>query len=100
MRLAFATHLGVAPDTFWTDRDFVTGQWLHRSLGFGAWLGGHLVGSSLAVNWGTVGVLGPISTHPTTWNRGTASYLVRAVLECLDELGVRQMKGLRALLDA
>jgi len=90
LRLAFATHLGVAPDTFWTERDYITGRWLtDRSLGFGAWLGGHLVGSGLAANWGTVGVLGPISTHPTTWNRGTASCLVRAVLERLDELGVR-----------
>jgi GNAT superfamily N-acetyltransferase len=90
LRLAFATQLGVAPDTFWTDRDFVTGRWLtDRSLGFGAWLDGHLVGSGLAANWGSVGVLGPISTHPTTWNRGTASYLLSALLERLDEMGVR-----------
>jgi len=92
LRLAFATHLGVAPDTFLTDRDFVTGRWLtDPSLGFGAWLGDQLVGSSLAANWGSLGVLGPISTHPSTWNRGTASYLLRAVLERLDELGVRHI---------
>src|SRR5262249_48285044 len=90
LRLAFATQLGLAPDTFWTDRDLVTGRWLtDHSLAFGAWVGDHLVGSGLGANWGSFGVLGPISTHPATWNRGAASSLVRAVLERLDALGVR-----------
>ena len=92
LRLAFATHFGMPPHTFWTDRDFVTGRWLtDPSLAFGAWIDDHLVGSSLGANWGSVGVFGPISTHPDTWNRGTASYLIRPVLERLDALGARHI---------
>ena len=82
LRLAFATQFRMPPDTFWTDRDFVTCRWLtDPSLAFGAWIEDHLVGSSLGANWGSVGVFGPISTHPDTWSRGIAGYLIRPVVE-------------------
>jgi hypothetical protein len=99
LRLAFATHFGVPPDTFWTDRDFVTGRWLtDPSLAFGAWIEDRLVGSSLGASWGSLGVFGPISTHPDTWNRGTASSLLPPVLERLDALGARHI-GFSAAID-
>jgi hypothetical protein len=64
---------GMPPDTFWMDRDFVTGRWMtDPSLAFGAWMGDRFVGSSLGTSWGSLGVFGPISTHPDTWNRGIA----------------------------
>ncbi len=92
LRLAFATHFGMPPDTFWTDRDFVTGRWMtDPSLAFGAWIEDRLVGSSLGTSWGSLGIFGPLSTHPDTWNRGIASYLVPPVLERLDLLGARHM---------
>jgi len=77
LRRAFAAHFGMPPDTFWTDRDFVTGRWMaNPSLAFGAWIEDRLVGSSLGTSWGSLGVFGPISTHPDTWNRGAGRLLV------------------------
>jgi N-acetylglutamate synthase-like GNAT family acetyltransferase len=92
LRRAFATQRGMPPDGFWTDRDFVTGRWMtDPSLAFGAWIEGRLVGSSLGAAWGSLGVFGPISTHPDTWNRGTARHLIPPVLERLKALGARHI---------
>jgi GNAT superfamily N-acetyltransferase len=92
LRLAFAAHFKLPPDTFWRDRDYVTGRWLtYPSLAFGAWIGDRLVGSSLGAHWGSMGVYGPLSTHPDTWNRGVASYLIRPVLEQLELLQARHI---------
>jgi N-acetylglutamate synthase-like GNAT family acetyltransferase len=80
------------PDTFWNDRDFVTGRWMtYPSLAFGAWIEDRLVGSGLGAIWGSLGVFGPISTHPDTWNRGTARHLIPPVLEQLNALGARHI---------
>ncbi len=92
LRLAFATRVGARPNSFWTDRDYVRGRWLaHRSLAFGAWIEGRLVGSNFGVNWGSLGFFGPLSTHPDLWNRGIARHLVGPVVERLDNLGVRHI---------
>jgi hypothetical protein len=92
LRRAFATHLGMPPHAFWADRDFVAGRWMtDPSLAFGAWIDDRLVGSSLGANWGSLGVFGPISTHPDTWNRGAARHLIPPVLERLKVLGARHI---------
>lgn len=90
LRCAFATHFGMPPDTFWMDRDFVTGRWVtDPSLAFGAWIEDRMVGSSLGAKWGRLGVFGPISTHPDTWNRGIARHLIPPVIERLKAMGVQ-----------
>jgi hypothetical protein len=33
---------------------------------------GELVGSNFMANWGSVGVLGPLTVHPDLWNKGVA----------------------------
>jgi hypothetical protein len=92
LRRAFAVQFGMPPDTFWTDRDFVTGRWMtDPSLAFGAWMGDRLVGSSLGTSWGSLGIFGPISTHPDTWNHGIARLLIPPVLERLNALGARHL---------
>jgi GNAT superfamily N-acetyltransferase len=92
LRRAFATQFGMPPDTFWMDRDLVTGRWVtNPSLAFGAWIEDRLVGSSLATSWGSLGVFGPVSTHPDTWNRGIARLLIPPVLERLNALGTRHL---------
>jgi len=92
LRRAFATQFGMPPDAFWADRDFVAGRWMtDPSLAFGAWIEDRLVGSSLGASWGSLGVFGPISTHPDTWNRGTARHLIPPVLERLKALGARHI---------
>src|SRR5262245_61265976 len=80
------------PEAFWADRDFVTSRWMtDPSLAFGAWIEGRLVGSSLGANWGSLGVFGPITTHPDTWNHGIAGHLIPPVLERLQALGARHI---------
>ena len=84
LRRAFAAQFGMPPDTFWTDRDFVSGRWMtDPSLAFGAWMGDRLVGSSLGTSWGSLGIFGPISTHPDTWNHRTSEL---GLVQALDEL--------------
>ena len=88
LRRAFATQFAMPPDTFWTDQNLVTGRWMtDPSLAFGAWIEDRLVGSSLGANWGSLGIFGPISTHPDTWNRGIAKHLIPPVLERLEGIG-------------
>ena len=92
LRRAFATHFGMSPGAFWADRDFVTSRWMtDPSLAFGAWNGGRLVGSSLGASWGSLGVFGPITTHPDTWNHGIARHLIPPVIERLKGLGARHI---------
>ena len=92
LRRAFATQFAMPPDTFWTDQNLVTGRWMtDPSLAFGAWIEDRLVGSSLGANWGSLGIFGPISTHPDTWNRGIAKHLIPPVLERLKALGARHL---------
>jgi len=80
------------PETFWSDRDFLSGRWkTDPSLAFGAWIDDRLVGSSLGAAWGSLGVFGPISTHPDTWNRGTARQLIPPVIDRLKALGARHI---------
>jgi hypothetical protein len=75
LRRAFAAQFGMPPDTFWTDRDFVTGRWMtDPSLAFGAWMGDRLVGSSLGTSWGSLGIFGLISTPPTPGITGLPSW--------------------------
>src|SRR5262245_29670838 len=90
LSLAFATRVGARHDTFWTDRDYVRGRWLtYRSLAYGAWIEGRLIGSNFGVSWSSLGFFGPLSTHPDLWNRGLARNLIGPIVEHLEALGVR-----------
>lgn len=86
MRLAFGTFLGMAkPESFMGDAGYVHTRWrADPTAAFGAWLDGELVGSNFATSWGSFGFFGPLTVHPSHWNRGIGSRLVEAVMEVFD----------------
>src|SRR5262245_16665413 len=87
VRLAFGTHLGVPdPENFATDMDYVAPRCrANPGSAFAAEIDGKIVGSNLAVRWGSVGFFGPLTVHPDYWNEGIAQQLLRPVMECFEE---------------
>jgi predicted N-acetyltransferase YhbS len=86
VRLAFGSLLGAPdPENFWTDRDYAFGRFpASHVASFGAKLGGKLVGSNFAVNWGSVGFFGPLSVRPDLQERGIAQALLARTMEQFD----------------
>lgn len=84
MRLAFGTFLGLPkPTSFMGDAGYVRTRWLaDPTAAFGAEIGGELVGSNFASNWGSVGFFGPLTIHPGHWNRGVGKRLMEPVMDC------------------
>jgi GNAT superfamily N-acetyltransferase len=91
MRLAFGTFLGLPhPATFLGDAGYVRTRWrADPSAAFGAEVGGTLLGSNFAANWGSVGFFGPLTIHPELWDRGAGKALMEPVVECFDRWGTR-----------
>ncbi|OFW01444.1 MAG: GNAT family N-acetyltransferase [Acidobacteria bacterium RIFCSPLOWO2_02_FULL_68_18] len=92
LRLAFGTFLG-APDParFMGDVAYVRPRWRSDpGAAFAAEIGGVLVGSNFAANWGSVGYFGPLTVRPDLWDRGIASRLMAPVLERFAAWGTRQ----------
>jgi len=90
-RLAFGTFLGLPdPMTFYGDADFVRTRWLaDPAAAFGAELGGELVGSTFATNWGSVGFFGPLTIHPDHWDRGIGKRLMEPIMEFFAKWGTK-----------
>ncbi len=100
-RLAFGTMFGLSdPMSFRGDQ---TPDWTrlltYPTGSFAAEIDGELVGTNFAVNWGSVGLIGPVSVLPSHWNRGIAQELVAQALETLDHQGVDHV-GLYTLADS
>ena len=91
LRVAFGTFFGVPdPESFWSDLDYVKGRFgAEHTASFAAEQAGHLVGSTFATHWGSVGFFGPVSVKPELWNGGVAQRLVDAACDALDAWGVR-----------
>jgi GNAT superfamily N-acetyltransferase len=90
-RLAFGTFLGLPdPMKFSGDADFIRTRWLaDPSAVIGAELGGELVGTNFATDWGSVGFFGPLTIRPDLWNKGIAQLLLGPTMELFNEWGVR-----------
>ena len=72
------------------DADLVRTRWLaDPAAAFGAELGGELVGSNFATNWGSVGLFGPLSVHPDLWDRGIGKRLLEPVMELFVKWGIK-----------
>ncbi|MFN7949800.1 MAG: GNAT family N-acetyltransferase [Blastocatellia bacterium] len=93
MRLAFGTFIGLPdPAAFMGDADYVRTRWRARpSAAFGAEVGGELVGSNFATNWGSVGFFGPLTIRPDLWNCGVGTRLMEPVMECFDRWGTKHV---------
>ncbi len=93
VRLAFGTFIGVPnPEAFWSDRDYAHGRFAApHAAAFGAKLGGKLVGSNFATNWGSVGFFGPLSVRPGLQNRGVAQALLKKTMAQFDAWGTKHI---------
>jgi GNAT superfamily N-acetyltransferase len=90
-RLAFGTFLG-APDpvTVFGDTDALRTRWRADPMAtLGAHVGGELVGSNVASNWGSVGFFGPLSVHPDWWDQGIARRLLEPTMDLFSSWGTR-----------
>src|SRR5689334_16938519 len=83
MRLAFGTFLGLPePTAFMGDASYVRTRWLaDPTAAFAAEVGGELIGSNFATNWGSVGFFGPLTIRPDFWDRGVGKRLMEPVME-------------------
>ncbi|MEV5463087.1 GNAT family N-acetyltransferase [Streptomyces cellulosae] len=73
--VAFGTFLG-APDPFGTV-DYVRTRWAaDPQAAFAATVGGEVVGSNFAANWGSVGFFGPLTVRPDLWDQGIGRRLM------------------------
>ncbi len=91
MRLAFGTFIGLPePSAFMGDASYVRTRWLaDPNAAFAAEVGGELVGSNFATNWGSVGFFGPLTIRPDFWDRGVGKRLMEPVMELFGEWGTR-----------
>ncbi len=81
-RLAFGTFFGLEdPQSFHGDGDLVRPRWrADPEAAYVAEEAGRIVGSIIAMDWGRVGVLGPLSVHPEWWGHGVARQLIPPIL--------------------
>jgi predicted N-acetyltransferase YhbS len=101
LRLAFGTFLGLAdPMGFMGDGDYVRTRWAaDPTAALAAELDGELVGTNFVTRWGSVGLFGPLSVEPSSWDRGVARALLRATMARLDAWGVAH-RGLSTFPDS
>src|ERR671938_513195 len=78
MRLAFGTFIGLPePTAFMGDAGYVRPRWFaDPAAAFAAEVGGELIGSNFAANWGIVGFFGPLTIRPEFWDRGVGKRLM------------------------
>ncbi len=86
VRLAFGTFLGLPdPMAFMGDADYVRSRWkADRAAALAAEADGRVVGSNFATRWGSVGYFGPLTVHPSLWDRGIARQLLARTMEIMD----------------
>ena len=91
MRLAFGTFLGLPePASFMGDASYVRTRWhADPTAAFGAEVGGELVGSNFATNWGSVGFFGPLTIRPDLWDRGVGKRLMEPIMNCFARWGTK-----------
>jgi predicted N-acetyltransferase YhbS len=82
-RLAFGTFVRLAdPSTFAGKADPLRMRWrAEPQAGFVAEQDGRIVGSNLAVRWGSVGFFGPLSVHPDLWDKGLGQRLMAPIVD-------------------
>ena len=91
MRLAFGTFLGLPdPMKFMGDADYVNTR--YRADPSAAWtaeIDGQVVGSNFALNWGSVGIFGPLTIHPDYWDKGIARKLLEETMKIFERWGTK-----------
>ena len=86
-RLAFGMFLGLPdPMAFAGDSDFVHTRYkTDPEAALVADVDGMVVGSNFALNWGTVGIFGPLTVHPDLWDKGVARSLLKETMAIFEK---------------
>ena len=86
-RLAFGTFLGLPnPLSFAGDSDFVYTRYkTDPDAALVAEVDDRVAGSNFALNWGSVGVCGPLTIHPDFWDRGVARRLLEETMNIFEK---------------
>ncbi len=91
MRLAFGTFIGLPdPVSFAGDVDYVYTRFhADPRAALVAESDGKIIGSNFALNWGSVGVFGPLTIHPQYWDKGVAKLLLKETMNIFERWNVR-----------
>jgi GNAT superfamily N-acetyltransferase len=90
-RLAFGTFIGLPePDSFASDRNYMNRWYPDPTAAFAAEAGGRLIGSNIAVNWGSFGLFGPLTVHPDYWGCQAGQQLIAAAVDRFEHWQVTQ----------
>jgi GNAT superfamily N-acetyltransferase len=92
-RVAFGTFVGLAdPMAFGRDADIIGSRWRTDPTSLlAAELAGEIVGSNYLINWGSVGLFGPLTVRPDLWNQGIAQRLLEPTMERFESWGSKHL---------
>lgn len=93
VRLAFGTFLGMPdPTKFMGDADYVKTRYsADPPAALTAEINGRVVGSNFALDWGSVGIFGPLTVHPDYWDKGVARLLLDRTMKIFEGWGTKHM---------
>lgn len=93
VRLAFGTFLGMPdPMKFMGDASYVRTRYLaDPPAALTAEVDGKIAGSNFALDWGSVGIFGPLTVHPDYWDKGVARLLLDRTMEIFEGWGTRHL---------
>lgn len=94
MRLAFGTFLGLPePIRFMGDADYVKTRYNADPLAalVAITKDNRIVGSNFAIDWGSVGIFGPLTVHPDYWDKGVARALLGETMKIFERWGSRHL---------
>src|SRR5687768_16839562 len=91
MRLAFGTFIGMPdPMKFMGDADYVHTRYrADPPAALAAEIDGRVVGSNFALDWGSVGIFGPLTIHPDYWDKGVARLLLDRTMKIFEKWGTK-----------
>jgi GNAT superfamily N-acetyltransferase len=93
VRLAFGTFLGLPdPMKFMGDASYVHTRYkADPSAALTAEVDGRIAGSNFALDWGSVGVFGPLTIHPDYWDKGVAKELLDRTMKIFEGWGTKRI---------
>lgn len=93
VRLAFGTFLGMPnPMQFMGDADHVRTRYkADPQSALIAEVDGKIAGSNFALDWGSVGIFGPLTVHPDYWDKGVARALLDHTMKIFEGWGTKHV---------
>lgn len=93
MRMAFGTFLGMPESLkFMGDADFVRTRYrADPPAALSAEIDGKIVGSNFALDWGSIGIFGPLTVHPEYWDKGIARLLLDHTMKIFEMWGTKHI---------